>query len=101
MSRRGTGRRSAANPVRFSLELHTEGSLDSFPPLFGGDLRRDALISLLLGKATDIVQEKDGGLVLLSKDTDGFDNPPRVLGSTLLVAPMPSITIFSMSEASC
>jgi hypothetical protein len=82
--------RIVANPTRFSLELHTEGSLDTFPALFvksGGDLRRDALMYLLLGKATDVVREKNGGLVLLSKDTDGFDNPPQALGATMLVAP--------------
>ena len=44
--------RVASNPARFALELHTEGSIDSYPPLFvksGEDLRRDALAYLLTG----------------------------------------------------
>ncbi len=82
--------RVAANPARFALELHTEGSLDSYPPLFvksGSDLRRDALTYLLLARSTDVVREQNGGLLMFSKDADGFDNPPQPLGATLLVAP--------------
>lgn len=82
--------RVASNPARFSLELHTEGAIDSFPPLFmksGGDLRRDALAYLLLGRATGAIRHENGALVLFSKDSDGFDNAPQPLGASLLVAP--------------
>ena len=82
--------RVASNPVRFSLELHTEGGLDSYPALYaksGDDLRRDALAYLLIGRATGTVREQNGALVLLSKDADGFDNAPQPLGASILVAP--------------
>ncbi|UAJ08883.1 tubulin-like doman-containing protein [Polymorphobacter megasporae] len=82
--------RIAANPVRFALELHTEGTIDSYPALFvksGDELRREALAYLLLGRSTGAVVELNGALVLQSKDADGFDNPPRPLGASLLVAP--------------
>ena len=41
--------RIASNPARFSLELHTEGSLETYPSLFvksGDELRRDAAENL-------------------------------------------------------
>ena len=82
--------RVAANPARFALELHTEGSLDSYPSLLvksASDLRRDALTYLLLARATDVVREQNGSLALFSTDADGFDNPPRPLAPTLLAAP--------------
>lgn len=82
--------RVVSNPSRFALELHTEGALDTYPPLFvksGDDLRRDALAYLLIGRATGAVRQQNGALVLLSKDADGFDNAPQPLGASLLVAP--------------
>ena len=82
--------RVTSNPARFALELHTEGALDSYPPLFvksGDDLRREALAYLLLGRATGAVRQQNGMLVFLSKDADGFDNAPQPLGASLLVAP--------------
>lgn len=82
--------RIASNPVRFGLELHTEGNLDSYPSLFaksGEQLRKDALAYLLVAQAVGSVRDQNGTLMLFSKDADGFDKPPLPLGATMLVAP--------------
>ncbi|WP_404712268.1 tubulin-like doman-containing protein [Sphingomonas sp. MMS24-J13] len=81
--------RIAANPVRYSLELHTEGSLETYPPLFvksGDELRREATAYLLLAQAFGAVRAGSNGLQLLSKDADGFDNVPQTLGANLFAA---------------
>ena len=81
--------RMAANPKRFALELHTEGSLESYPSLFaktGDELRKEATAYLMVAQAVGDVRAANGRLMLYSKDADGFDNPPVPLGENLLVA---------------
>lgn len=81
--------RVASNAKRAALELHTEGSLESYPSLFaktGDELRREATAYLMVAQAVGDVREVSGRLVLYSKDVDGFDNAPVPLGESLLVA---------------
>jgi hypothetical protein len=82
--------RISSNARRFSLELHTEGSLDSYPSLFaksGDELRKEARAYLLVAHAVGDVRDVGGKLMLYSKDADGFDKPPHLLGESMLVAP--------------
>jgi hypothetical protein len=81
--------RIAANARRYALELHTEGSLDSYPSLFaktGDELRKEAGAYLIVAQAIGDLREAGGKLMLYSKDADGFDNPPVALGESLLQA---------------
>lgn len=81
--------RIASNARRFGLELHTEGSIDSYPSLFaktGDQLRSEATAYLMVAQAVGDVREMNGRLMLYSKDADGFDNPPVPLGDSLLTA---------------
>ncbi len=82
--------RIAANPTRAALELHTEGTLADYPPLFvksGDDLRLEALSWLLVGRALDVVRDRGNGLALFVQDEDGFDEAPLALGANMLQAP--------------
>lgn len=81
--------RIAANPARFALELHTEGSLDTYPSLYvrsGDELRRDALALVLIGRGLGLVQDDPKGPTYHGRDADGFEAPPVRLGTSLLVA---------------
>ncbi|MEE3627270.1 tubulin-like doman-containing protein [Nitrospirillum sp. BR 11752] len=87
--------RIAGNPVRARLELHTEGDGKDFPPLFvksGDEVRKEAVPYLLLADATGLIHDGRTAtgaaqLLLVTKDADGFDNDPIVLGASLLEAP--------------
>lgn len=85
-------RLAKGNAQRASLELHSEGEVATFPALYAAsqeDLRRDGLPYVLLAQALGIIRESEkahGGvreLLWLSKDEDGFDNPPVALGRSL------------------
>jgi len=82
--------RLATNPERLAMELHTSGSIDQFPSVFalsGEQQRLSAGSNLLLGIVLGLVVESPtGSLVFNSKDNDGFDNPPIILGRSLLEA---------------
>lgn len=71
------------NPDRMALELHTEGSLASYPSLFAAnasDLRKLAGQNFLLGISLGLIrQDKTGRFYLTYKDSDGFDCPPIML----------------------
>lgn len=88
-------RLTSGNAQRINLELHTEGDATSFPPLFVAsqdDLRRDGLPQVLLAHALGFIRETvnpqtgQPEVLLLSKDEDGFDNAPVLLGKTLTVS---------------
>lgn len=85
-------RLAAGDPQRARLELHAEGDGTQYPPLYVAspeDIRREGLPYVLLAHALGFLREApnpETGLpevLLLSKDTDGFDNPPLALGRTL------------------
>ena len=85
-------RLASGNAQRLNLELHTEGDASSFPPLFVAsqdDLRRDGLPQVLLAHALGFIRETvnpqtgQPEVLLLSKDEDGFDNAPVLLGKSL------------------
>lgn len=80
--------RIKSNSVRLSMELHTSGSIDQYPSLFalsGEQQKVSAGTNLLLGIALGMITETpSGNLVFNSKDDDGFDNPPIVLGQSVL-----------------
>ncbi len=88
-------RLASGNSKRLSLELHCEGDASLFPPLFVAspeEMRRDGLPYVLLAAALRIIRQTtnpqtgDAEVLLLSKDADGFDNPPLLLGKTLVGA---------------
>ncbi len=79
---------------RARLEVHLEGDGSDLPRLFVPSdqaLRTEGLPYLILAKCLGIVEQVGGSsgkaqLRLLTKDADGFDNPPVPLGGTLLEA---------------
>jgi hypothetical protein len=79
---------------RAPLEVHLEGDGSDVPKLFVPNdraLRSEGLPYLILAKCLGIVEQVGGSsgkaqLRLLTKDADGFDNPPVPLGGTLLEA---------------
>jgi len=79
---------------RARLEVHVEGDGTELPKLFVPSdqaLRTEGLPYLILAKCLGIVEQRRDSsgkaqLRLLTKDTDGFDNPPVPLGETLLEA---------------
>ena len=80
--------------ARARLEVHLEGDGTDLPKLFIPSeqaLRTEGLPYLIVAKCLGIVEEvrdKSGAnqLRLLTKDSDGFDNPPISLGGNLLEA---------------
>jgi hypothetical protein len=83
--------RLAIDRDRMEMEIFTSGSLQSYPSLFaqsGSDLIKQAGVQILLGLGLGLVVKSRGKGVLMfhSKDTDGFDNPPIELGSSVLIA---------------
>jgi hypothetical protein len=84
---------SGADSARNKLELHCEGEGFQHPKLFvlsGTETIYEGLPYLLLAKALGTIQQQTSPttgkseLVLLTKDADGFDNPPVKLGLTLV-----------------
>ncbi|HMW19181.1 MAG TPA: tubulin-like doman-containing protein [Accumulibacter sp.] len=85
-------RLTSGDAKRLNLELHAEGDASLYPPLYVAspeELRRDGLPYILLASALRIIRQtvnpQTGAaeVLLLSKDADGFDNPPLFLGKTL------------------
>ena len=87
-------RRVESGGARARLEIHLEGDGSDLPKLFVRSdqaLRTEGLPYLILAKCLRIVEQIPGKsgksqLRLLTKDADGFDNPPVALGGTLLEA---------------
>lgn len=86
-------RRLATGGARASMELHTEGDGSQWPRLFvitQAEAQHEGLPYVLLAKVLGHLHQGthpasgDPQLVLLSKDADGFDNDPLVLGPGLL-----------------
>lgn len=84
--------KQTSNPGRLRLELHCEGDGNQHPPLYTAseeDNRRESLPYLLIARAVGAIQlvtspsTGKSELNLLSKDSDGFDNDPILLGATL------------------
>lgn len=79
---------------RARLEIHLEGDGSDLPKLFVPSdqaLRTEGLPYLILAKCLGVVDQRGDNsgkaqLRLLTKDADGFDNPPVQLGGTLLEA---------------
>jgi hypothetical protein len=75
------------NQNRYSMELHTSGTLSDYPSLFSqsaADLKLSAGENILLGIALGvIIKSSKGNYLFLSKDNDGFDNPPIELGYSI------------------
>lgn len=83
--------RLATNRDRMEMEIFTSGSLDRYPSLFaqsGSDLSKQAGVQILLALGLGLVVKSKSKemLVFHSKDSDGFDNPPIELGSSILNA---------------
>jgi len=88
-------RRLEIGGARARLELHTEGDGSAWPRLFvasSAEIKLQAMPYLLLAKVLGMVQEGKNPstgaeeVLFLSKDADGFDNEPVVLGKSLLVS---------------
>jgi hypothetical protein len=87
-------KRLESGGARARLEVHLDGAGADLPKLFipsAQALRAEGLSYLILAKCLGIVEQtRDSSgncrLRLLTKDTDGFENPPVLLGGTLLEA---------------
>ncbi len=88
-------RRIETGGARARLELHTEGDGNAWPRLFvasSAEVKHQGLPYVLLAKALGFLHEGKNpstGLdevLLLTKDADGFDNDPVVLGQSFLVS---------------
>jgi len=80
---------------RAKLELHCEGDGTEHPDLFVASsegLRQKGLPYVLIAKALNLIQQNQSPttgkseLVLLTKNKDGYDNPPIRLGQNLIEA---------------
>lgn len=83
-------RRIASNPLRHGFEVHGEGRLEDFPPLYleGGAAFRSRVYSFVLaGLALGAIREENGKFFLYSKTEDGFDDVPITLGGRLIDLP--------------
>ncbi len=73
---------------RYSMELQTSGTLGDYPSLFSpnaADLKLSAGENILLGISLGIIiKSAKGTYLLVSKDDDGFDNPPIELANTII-----------------
>lgn len=74
---------------RIEMEIFTSGTLADYPSLFAqsaANLRKLAGVQTMLGLALGLVDRSPPGglLVFNSKDSDGFDNPPIELGTSIL-----------------
>ena len=83
---------SGPNAARARLEIHGEGDGTQFPPLYVPTMKEvkdQGLPYVLLGQAAGLIQKTRNPnkgtdeLVLVTKDADGFDNPPLPLGASL------------------
>ena len=88
-------RRLDTGGARAKLELHTEGDGSTWPRLFvasSAEVKQQALPYVLLAKALGLIHEGPNpatGLnevLLLTKDADGFDNDPVVLGQSFIAS---------------
>ena len=88
-------RRIDTGGARARLELHTEGDGSTWPRLFvasSAEVKHEALPYVLLAKALGLIHEGRNPatgadeVLLLTKDADGFDNAPVVLGSNFVVS---------------
>ena len=88
-------RRIDTGGARARLELHTEGDGNAWPKLFvasSAEVRVQALPFLLLAKALGLIHEGKNPAIgayevlLLTKDTDGFDNDPVALGKSFFAS---------------
>ena len=79
--------------ARVKLELHSEGDGTQFPSLFVRSTAETIDLGLpyvLLGRALDVIQKLENpvtgltNMALVTKDENGFDNDPVVLGNTLV-----------------
>ena len=86
-------RRLETGGNRAKLELHTEGDGTGFPKLFiasNAEVKLQALPYVLLAKALGLIHEGANPatganeVLLLTKDADGFDNDPVVLGKVFV-----------------
>lgn len=77
---------------RMRLELLTEGDGTQLPPLYVAnpeEVRKEGLPYVLIARALGVLLDAQNPttgepeVLLLSKDADGFDNPPLLLGRTL------------------
>jgi hypothetical protein len=78
---------SAADGDQARFELHTEGDGKQWPSLFLRKITRDETLPLLLlarslGNVQQLEDPQTGvsAVYLLTKDSSGRDNPPRLLG---------------------
>ena len=88
-------RRIDTGGARARLELHTEGDGNAWPRLFvasSAEVKHEALPYVLLAKALGLIHEGRNPatgadeVLLLTKDADGFDNAPVVLGSNFVAS---------------
>jgi hypothetical protein len=87
LKERYEARVSAADGDQARFELHTEGDGKQWPSLFLRKITRDETLPLLLlarslGNVQQLEDPQTGvsAVYLLTKDSSGRDNPPRLLG---------------------
>jgi hypothetical protein len=88
-------RRIDTGGARARLELHTEGDGNAWPKLFvasSAEVKLQALPYVLLAKALGFIHEGKNPatgadeVLLLTKDADGFDNDPVLLGKSFMAS---------------
>ncbi len=88
-------RRIDTGGARARLELHTEGDGSAWPRLFvasSAEVKLQALPYVLLAKALGLIHEGKNPttgadeVLLLTKDADGFDNDPLLLGKQFVAS---------------
>ena len=88
-------RRVETGGARARLELHTEGDGTAWPRLYvasSAEVQHEALPYVLLAKALGLIHEGRNPatgaeeVLLLTKDADGFDNSPVLLGSNFVAS---------------
>lgn len=95
LKERYTARTTGSGAARAKLELHCEGDGTQHPELFVAssiDVKSKGLPYILMAKALNLIQQKQNPttgkneLLLLTKDKDGYDNPPIKFGQNLVEA---------------
>jgi hypothetical protein len=88
-------RRLETGGARARLELHTEGDGTQWPRLFvasNSEVKAEGLPYVLLAKALGFISEARNPatgadeVLLLTKDSDGFDNDPVLLGKQFITS---------------
>lgn len=88
-------RRIETGGARARLELHTEGDGNAWPRLFvasSAEVKHQGLPYVLLAKALGFIHEGKNPatgveeVLLVTKDADGFDNDPIVLGKSFMAS---------------